>query len=53
MTSIPGFGTIRLANSVNGQKLTSTETVESAANAGLLTLFDMGGVVLGTINPLQ
>jgi len=53
MTSIPGFGTIPFANSVNGQKLTSADTIESAANAGLLTLFDTGGVVLGTINPQQ
>jgi hypothetical protein len=53
MTSIPGFGTIPFANSVNGQKLTSTESIESAANAGLVTLFDTGGVVLGTINTQQ
>ena len=53
MTSIPGFGTIPFANSVNGQKLTSADTIESAANAGLLMLFDTGGVVLGTINPQQ
>ena len=51
MTSIPGFGTIPFANSVNGQKLTSADTIESAANAGLLMLFDTGGVILGTINP--
>ena len=53
MTSIPGFGTIPFANSVNGQKLTSADTIESAANTGLLVLFDTGGVVLGTINPQQ
>ena len=53
MTSIPGFGTIPFANSVNGQKLTSADTIESAANAGLLTLFDTGGVVVATINPQQ
>jgi len=53
MTTIPGFGTIPFANSVNGQKLTSADTIESAANAGLVTLFDTGGVVLGTINSQQ
>lgn len=53
MTFIPGFGRIPFANSVDGQKLTSTDTIESAANAGLLTLFDTGGVVVATINPQQ
>ena len=41
------------ANSVNGQKLTSADTIESAANAGHLTLFDTRGVVVATINPQQ
>lgn len=53
MTFIPGFGRIPFANSADGQKLTSTDTIESAANAGLLTLFDTGGVVVATINPQQ
>jgi len=53
MTAIPGFGTIPFANSVNGQRLTSTETIESAANAGLVTLFDTGGSILATINTQQ
>jgi len=53
MTTIPGFGTIPFANSVNGQKLTSADTIESAADSGLVTLFDTGGVVLGTINAQQ
>jgi len=53
MTSLPGFGTIPFANSVNGQKLTSADTIESAANAGLLTLFDTGGMVVASVNPQQ
>jgi hypothetical protein len=51
MTSIPGLGTIPLAKTANGQMLTSVGPIESAANAGLLTLFDTGGVFVGTINP--
>jgi hypothetical protein len=50
MTSIPGFGTVPFASTVNGQSLTSAGTIQTAANAGLLTLFDTGGVIVGTIN---
>ena len=50
MTSIPGFGTIPFAKTVNGQMLTSVELIESAASAGLITLFDTGGVIVGTIS---
>jgi len=50
-TSTP-FGA-PFAKSVNGQPLTSAEAVESAAAAGLITLFDTGGVLIGTIGPGQ
>jgi hypothetical protein len=53
MTTIPGFGTIPFANSVNGLKLTSASTIESAASAGLVTLFDTGGYIVATINTQQ
>jgi len=53
MTSIPGFGTIPFANSVDAQKLTSEVTIESAASAGLVTLFDTGGMIVATINTQQ
>ena len=49
MTSIPGLGTVPFAKTVNGQKLTSTSTIESPANAGLLTIMDTGGVIIGTV----
>ena len=50
LTPIPGFGTIPFAKTVNGQMLTTVEPIESAANAGLVTLFDTGGVIVGTIS---
>jgi hypothetical protein len=43
-------GPFPLAKTVDGQPLTSIETVESAANAGLVTLIDSGAVIVGTIN---
>jgi hypothetical protein len=49
-TSIPGLGTIALAKTLNGQMLTSVAPIESPANAGLLTLFDTGGVFVATIS---
>ncbi len=49
MTSIPGLGTIPLAKTVNGHKLTSVGPIESPTNAGLLTLFDTGGVLIATV----
>jgi hypothetical protein len=51
MTAIPGLGTIPLARTVNGQPLTSVDAIESAANAGLLTLVDTEAVIVATINP--
>jgi hypothetical protein len=53
MTSIaPGF-TLPLAITANGQMLTSVQPIESAANSGLITLFDTGAVLVGTINPVK
>ena len=40
-----------LARTVNGQPLTSVAPIESAANAGLLTLVDTEAVIVATINP--
>ncbi|HZL32341.1 MAG TPA: hypothetical protein VFC81_00015 [Verrucomicrobiae bacterium] len=50
LTPIPGFGTVPFAKTVNGQMLTTVQPIESAANAGLVTLFDTGGVIVGTIS---
>jgi hypothetical protein len=52
-SSVPGLGTVPLAKSVNGQMLTSVDAIETAANAGLLTLVDTGAEFLGTINPAR
>jgi hypothetical protein len=41
------------ARTVNGQPLTSAAAIESAAQAGLITLVDSGGTVVGTIGPGQ
>ena len=41
------------AKAVNGQPLTSTEAIESAVAAGLITPVDTGGVLIGTIGPGQ
>jgi len=49
MTAIPGLGTLPFARTVNGQLLTAVAPIEAAANAGLLTLFDTGGVIVGAI----
>ena len=47
----PGFGALRLAESVNGQALTSAEPIESAVDEGLVVLLDPGAEFLGIINP--
>lgn len=49
MTEIPGVGTVPFAKFVNGQPLTSAAAIESAANSGLVTLIDTGGVLIGSI----
>jgi hypothetical protein len=49
MTTIPGPATLPFAKTVNGHELTSDDSIESAANAGLLTLFDTGGVFIARV----
>ena len=46
----PGF-TLPFAKTVNGQALTSVEPLEAAVDAGLITLFDTGAVIVGSIQP--
>ncbi len=53
LSSIPGLGTLPLAESVNGQMLTSVDVLESFVNSGLLTLIDTGAEFVGTINPAK
>jgi hypothetical protein len=50
-SSIPGLGTIPLAESVNGQMLTSVDVIESSVDSGLLTLIDTGAEFVGAISP--
>jgi len=52
-TDFPGFGTLPLAKSVNGEPLTSAETIEAGFDAGLLVAFDTGAVFLGTVSPAR
>jgi hypothetical protein len=47
----PGFGTLPLATTVNGEELTSAEPIESALDAGLVVLLDPGVEFIGIINP--
>jgi hypothetical protein len=49
-TSIPGFGTVPFAKTVNGQPLTTVERIEAAAAAGLVAPIDLGAVIVGTIS---
>jgi hypothetical protein len=49
-SAVPGLGTIPLAQSVNGQMLTSVALLESYVDAGLLTLIDTGAEFIGTIS---
>lgn len=48
-----GFGPLPLAKSVNGEPLTSAETIEAGIDAGLLVAFDTGAVFVGTISPAR
>jgi len=48
-----GFGPLPLAESVNGEPLTSAETIEAGVDAGLLVAFDTGAVFLGTVSPAR
>jgi hypothetical protein len=49
----PGFGTLQLAQSVNGEPLTSAETIEAGIDAGLLVALDTTAVFLGTVSPAR
>ena len=49
IASYAGLGTLPLAQTINGQMLTSVGPIEAAANSGLITLFDTGAVLVGTI----
>ena len=53
VTDFPGFGTLPLAKSVNGQPLTSAETIEAGIDAGLLVAVDTGAVFIGTVSPAR
>ena len=48
-----GFGPLPLAESVNGEPLTSAETIEAGVDAGLLVAFDTGAVFIGTVSPAR
>ncbi len=48
-----GFGPLPLAQSVNGEPLTSAETIEAGIAAGLLDVVDTGVVFLGTVSPAR
>ena len=49
LTTVEGFGTLPLANRVDGHVLTSVASIEAAAGVGSLALFDTGAVIIGTI----
>jgi hypothetical protein len=48
-----GFGALPLAQSVNGEPLTSAETIEAGIAAGLLDVVDTGAVFVGTVSPAR
>jgi hypothetical protein len=52
-SDFPGFGTLQLAQSVNGQPLTSAETIEAGIRAGLLVALDTTAVFVGNISPAR
>jgi hypothetical protein len=49
----PGFGTLQLAQSVNGESLTSAETIEAGIDAGLLVALDTTAVFVGNLSPAR
>jgi hypothetical protein len=53
VTDLPGFGTLPLAKSVNGEPLTSAETIEAGIDAGLLVAVDTGAVFVGNVSPAR
>jgi hypothetical protein len=50
LETIPGDGPIPLAQTVNGQNLTSAADIEAGVDLGLLVLIDTGAVFIGTLN---
>jgi hypothetical protein len=52
-SEFPGFGTLQLAQSVNGQPLTSAETIEDGIAAGLLVALDTTAVFVGNVSPAR
>ena len=50
MTSTPQ-GILPFAKTINRRRLTTSDRIESAANAGLVTLVDTGSVFIARINP--
>jgi hypothetical protein len=48
-----GFGPLPLAQSVNGEPLTSAETIEAGIDAGLLVALDTEAVFVGTVSPAR
>ena len=52
-TDFPGSGLLPLAKSVDGEPLTSTETIEAGIDAGLLDAVDTGAVFIGTVSPAR
>ena len=53
VSDFPGFGTLQLAQSVNGEPLTSAETIEAGIAAGLLVALDTTAVFVGTVSPAR
>jgi len=53
VTDFPGFGALPLAESVNGEPLTSAETIEAGIEVGLLVAVDTGAVFIGTVRPAR
>ena len=48
-----GFEPLPLAQSVNGEPLTSAETIEAGIHAGLLAVVDTTAVFIGTVSPAR
>jgi len=52
-TDFPGVGILPLAQSVNGEPLTSAETIEAGIVADLVVAVDTGAVFIGTVSPAR
>jgi hypothetical protein len=48
MSTIDGLGSVPAAHRLNGAPLTSAASIEAGVDAGLLTLFDTGAVLVAT-----